>query len=96
MAKQTAQAKAVLELLESLGITPEQVAKAVGSPSVEARQRKAIKVDVQTGEAAAEYGDVSISKSIGNGRYLPKMGVFRADLDGFIADLQAARDVLDA
>lgn len=94
MAKQTAQDKAVLALFEALGVTPEQVASAIGSSQVEARQRKAIRVDVLTGEDATKYGDVSISKAVNGGRYIAKLGVFQADLDGFIADLQAARDAL--
>lgn len=85
---------AVLALIEALGITPDQLAQAVGSVHTEARKRKAIKVDVLTGEDATKFGDVSISKAVSNGRYIAKLGVFAEDLDGFIADLQAAREAL--
>ena len=82
----------VLALLAQLGVTAEDIAQAVGTANV--RARKSIKVDVLTGEDAQKFGDVSISKAVNGGRYIAKLGVFADDLDGFIADLQAARDAI--
>lgn len=93
MATKKAQSVDVLALFQALGVTPEQVAQAIGAANVQAAQHRDIKVEILTGEAT-KYGAVGIFKGNGNGRFLPKVGVRREALDQLIADLQAARKEL--
>jgi hypothetical protein len=85
----------VLQVLTALGIDPDVAREALGVSQTTARAaRKAIKVDVLTGEEAQKFGDVSVSKLTSNGRYIAKLGIFADDLPGFITELTAAQEAI--
>ena len=74
------------------GLSNEQIEKALQGLR-DARTHAGL--DVVTNPAdERKYGDISVFKVQGNGYRKPTMGLFKAQIPGFIEDLQAAYDAL--
>lgn len=88
----------LLAALETLGFSAADIAQAlIGSDQAEAvaPKRATFSVDIVTGDKAKQFGDISVAKFKGDYKDL-KMGIFAADLAGFIEQLQAAQELLNA
>lgn len=94
MSKTKAEVNAILA---PLGLDLDDVANAVGlaPAAAKVRQTATIQVVVNEGEAK-KFGDVSIVKVQANGYKQPKVGIFAADLPGFIEALVEADAVVNA